>query len=59
MTITPIERYKGYDIYFDNHSEITGASPQWLIDTGYSMITLDVSRSLEEIKRWLDDRNRR
>jgi len=55
MTVTPVERHKGHDIYFNDHSEITGASPQWLIDTGYSMITLDGSCSLEYIKRWLSE----
>lgn len=56
MTIRPVERYKGYDIYFDDRSEITGDTPRWLIDTGYSIITLDVSRSLDEIKKWLDEK---
>ena len=53
MTVIPVERHKGHDIYFNDHSEITGASPQWLVDTGYSMITLDGSLSLEEVKSWL------
>jgi len=53
MTITYVEKHREYDIYFDDHSEVTGDTPRWLIDTGYSMITLDGSLSLEEVKSWL------
>lgn len=53
MTITYVEKHRKYDIYFDDRSEITGDTPRWLIDTGYSMISIDGSLTIEEVKNCL------
>jgi len=55
MTITYVGKHREYDIYFDDHSEITGDTPRWLIDTGCTMISVGEHILLKDVLRWLDE----